>query len=515
MLFSYLGQNFMTTLSSRLLKNIFSNWATLVTTIVLAFFVSPILVNQLGAEMYGTWVLIVSLTGFFTVLDFGINSAVVRYVSKYYEEGDQRSLSQIVASALCLFTLVALVFLLFALVFFSDFIALFNLSELSKDIVKTAFVIIVIDLAINLIFGVFQATLCGLHQFLKVNAISITINIVKNAVIVYLLYQGHSILTLAIIQLCATLATYSAQVFVVVKQQRVQLSYAHVNRKSIGLICNYSVYSFLIAIAAKLLFYSDSVVISSVLEVSKVTFYAIPVMLCQYLEKLVWAIIAVLVPIISGNDSEEGQGKNKQMYGVATRYVLILCCPVFVVLFSSGESFLSLWMGNNFGDKTEGVFMVLLFGYIFYLAQLPSHGILKGLSKHNFLAYMMLTEAVVNLVLSITLAKYYGIWGVAVGTVIPLFISNLIVLPWWTCRLLNISYFGYLYQNILKPLSIGVLVLISYQLVSLEVSGFIALIVNATATLLASVLLSTVIMERHHLDLIIKRFRKKTCGTVQ
>ena len=64
----------------RIIENIFSNWAGLLVSVAIAFVVSPIIVNTLGKEIYGIWTLIVSVTSYFTVLDFGVSTAIVRYV---------------------------------------------------------------------------------------------------------------------------------------------------------------------------------------------------------------------------------------------------------------------------------------------------------------------------------------------------------------------------------------------------------------------------------------------------
>ena len=53
----------------RLITNIFSNWANLVVVALIAFLVSPIIVHRLGNDLYGAWVLIISITAYFTVLE--------------------------------------------------------------------------------------------------------------------------------------------------------------------------------------------------------------------------------------------------------------------------------------------------------------------------------------------------------------------------------------------------------------------------------------------------------------
>ena len=67
----------------KIIVNIFSNWTNLIILVGIAFIVSPIMVHRLGNEFYGIWTLIVSVTGYFSVLDFGVNTAIVRFISMY------------------------------------------------------------------------------------------------------------------------------------------------------------------------------------------------------------------------------------------------------------------------------------------------------------------------------------------------------------------------------------------------------------------------------------------------
>jgi O-antigen/teichoic acid export membrane protein len=197
-----------------------------------------------------------------------------------------------------------------------------------------------------------------------------------------------------------------------------------ITSSSFKTIYNYSLYIFIIAVAMKLLFYTDSIIIGIYLETEQVTFYAIPTMILQYLEQFVWAFIAVLLPIISGLEALGNKKANSSIYQLGTKYALLGCSPIFLVLFVAGDDFIGLWMGAEYKEQSGEVMHILLIGYIFFLAQLTAHGILKGLSKHKILAVLLSAEALFNLGLSQYLAPIYGINGVAMGTVIPLIVIN-------------------------------------------------------------------------------------------
>ena len=233
----------------------------------------------------------------------------------------------------------------------------------------------------------------------------------------------------------------------------------------------------------KLLFYTDSIIIGIYLETEQVTFYAIPTMILQYLEQFVWAFIAVLLPIISGLEALGNKKANSSIYQLGTKYALLGCSPIFLVLFVAGDDFIGLWMGAEYKEQSGEVMHILLIGYIFFLAQLTAHGILKGLSKHKILAVLLSAEALFNLGLSQYLAPIYGINGVAMGTVIPLIVINVFLLPLFTCRQLKINYFSYVARSYLVPLGSLFLFLVLLTIIDFRVDTFLDLIILSLLTL--------------------------------
>ena len=68
-------------------------------------------------------------------------------------------------------------------------------------------------------------------------------------------------------------------------------------------------------------------------------------------------------------------------------------------------------------------------------------------------------EGVLNLGLSILLARKYGILGVAIGTAVPMLIVKVILQPWYTLREAGISVRDYLSNSILPPALVAALTL--------------------------------------------------------
>ena len=72
--------------------------------------------------------------------------------------------------------------------------------------------------------------------------------------------------------------------------------------------------------------------------------------------------------------------------------------------------------------------------------------------KLNGVVAMSVVEALLNLVLSIVLVRYYGILGVAFGTALAGVLTSGWYVIWFTSRELRMSVFEYLARGLVPPL---------------------------------------------------------------
>ena len=119
-----------------------------------------------------------------------------------------------------------------------------------------------------------------------------------------------------------------------------------------------------------------------------------------------------------------------------------------VMLFSGiaiyGQDFIIRWIGRDYA-QIPTVILILVPAYLLSACQRPSMSILFALSRHRVLAYILVAEGLVNLLLSILLVHPYGIVGVAAGTAIPSIINYTVVMPLYVCHHIKMSsrsYYG-------------------------------------------------------------------------
>jgi len=70
--------------------------------------------------------------------------------------------------------------------------------------------------------------------------------------------------------------------------------------------------------------------------------------------------------------------------------------------------------------------------------------LLLSTARHRMLAVLGLADALLNVILSVVLVQRIGLPGVALGTLIALSVSNGVIIPAYTCRLVGTRFTSYL-----------------------------------------------------------------------
>src|SRR5205814_5968169 len=107
--------------------------------------------------------------------------------------------------------------------------------------------------------------------------------------------------------------------------------------------------------------------------------------------------------------------------------------PIGVALIFMGDLLVKAWVGPDFSGSVV-VLQLLALTVIARVGSAVSGTVLKGAGAHQFVAYANVATAVVNLALSIVLAHWLGLAGVALGTLVPVCITCMFVIFPAGCR---------------------------------------------------------------------------------
>jgi len=441
---------------SRLLPNAFANWGALVFVAAVSFVLAPVVVNSLGTTAYGIWSLLVATVGYLGLLDFGIRGAVTRYVAQHLAVADDESVARVAGAAMLLFVLLGVIAMVFALLVAGFAGRWFDIPAGLLGDARLALGIAGLTVATTLVGAVYGGIVTGLERFDLSSAVEIVITTVRSVAIYALLKAGYGIVSLALIYLASAIL-YGILMRMIVARllPRLRLVWTTSARESMRELLTFSMRLSAIHALGVIIFYTDSFVIASALPVGAVGVYAIAGNLMDQTRKVVSALSKMFTPRVSAMYAVGDPGIVNAILDGA-RYASLVALPMAAVLLLRGESFVSLWIGPEYGPQTGAV--IRCFSMVLWVgaARAIAGAAIIGAGMPGRLITMFAFEAVANLALSVVLVGRLGLVGVAIGTLVPALIVSVALVPKNLHRCLDVPVSDYLMQALLLP-SVAVL----------------------------------------------------------
>jgi len=428
-------------------------WFELLLTSALGFFVSPYVVHHLGSITYGVWVLVGSVVSYMALLDLGIRGAVVRFVSADQPLGLHDEASKAVSAALWFRIWLGGVVLVAAGVISSIATRIFHIPPELYTATRIVILLTGTNLALSLTYSVFSGVLNALHRFDLLSIAAIGQSFLNAAGTVILLGRGYSIVAIALWQLGVGFvngAFLCRAAFKVYPELR--LIFRIPGRDLIQKFGSYSLFLFVTAIASQVIYYSDNVVIGAFLPMTAVTFYALGFAPTQYLNRIISSLSVTFLPAASNLAAQGETEQLRRLLIQGTRAVMAVALPIEIGLFFRGKTFISLWMGPQYGEPSGRILQVLVLSWFFIAGNSCAGNIVYGLSKHKAFAIGSIFEAVANLSLSIFLVRRWGVIGVAWGTTLAGLTTNGFIWPRYVAKLLDVPLRRYLLQSWARPI---------------------------------------------------------------
>ena len=422
-------------------RSVLSNWFAIAASMAVAFFLSPFLVHRLGNVDYGVWVLAISSVSYLGLLDLGLRNSVTMFVSKGHATGDHEGASEVLSAALWVRIQLGGLVLLLCGGFAVIFPLMFKVPAALASDARVVVLLMGLNFAIYMSIGVFGGVLSALNRYDLYTLVVLTQLTLRVIGIVWVLRTGHGIVAIACCELFA--ATVGNILFVYVARRiypELTIRLKKPKWEVLKKIWSYSVYVFLVMVAIQLIYQTDNLVVGAFVSASAVTFYSIGNSLCRYTQQLVGAMTATFTPAASTYDATGDASSLRALYYNGTRATMAVSLPVLVTLIFRGDNFIGVWMGPQYSRTSGTVLAILATALLFSLPNTPASSIAFGVEKHKKVAMWAIGEAIANLTLSISLALIFGLYGVAIGTLVPSLAVNLILWPRYVSHLVGISY---------------------------------------------------------------------------
>lgn len=427
------------------------SYVTIFLTTTIAIVYTPVMLRYLGQGEYGLKSLAGSVVSYLGLLNLGIGSAMVRYITKYKVNGDMKMVNSVMSLFLSVFTGLAVIAMSIGAFLIFNVDGLFADSLTSEDFRKMQILmaLMTFNIALGMVSSVFYAVIMAYERFILMKVQGLICSILNPLIMLPLLIFGYKAIGMTIAETAFNLLN---TVFVIVysfKFLKVRLSFHKFEKSFLLELFGFSFFVLLAMIVDKVYWGTDQFILGAVSGTIAVAIYSVGSSFTTYFMSFSTAITGLFLPRLTEmNERQASNDEYTELFIKVGRVQFIILCLVlggFIVL---GKQFIILWAGVEY-TQAYYIALVILIPFIVPLIQNLGLQLLYARNKHKFRSLLLFTFAIANVVFSIPAAKMYGGLGCAVITGLSFIAGQILILNWYYYRKigLNIPLF---WKNIFK-----------------------------------------------------------------
>lgn len=394
---------------------------------------TPIMLSLLGKNEFGLYSLATSIIGYLGLFNFGFSGSYMRFYSRYKAKNDEVGIARLNGMFLSIFIVIALITLLagIVLVYYSDFILGSKLTNEELAIGKILLIILVLNMCLSLPATVFYVYITAHERFVFQKIMGLIQVVVGPLTILPILMLGYGSIGMVTVTTLLTIIINVANMFFCFKKLNIQFSFRNLDFSLLKEMSIFSSFIFINVLIDQINWSVDNYILGRVKGTSSVAVYSIGAALNKYYMSIAAIIASVFIPQVNRMVVERDD--NTELLGVMIRtgriqfIVLSLIASGFIIF---GRTFINLWVGNDY-ENAYFIGLILIISATVPFIQSIGIEIQRAKNKHKFRSIAYLIIAIVNITISIPLAKMFGGIGCAIGTGFSLIVGNGLIMNWY------------------------------------------------------------------------------------
>ncbi len=403
-------------LSSQLRRNMASGVAvTVINTVVLAV-AYPLYLHFLGYEQYGIWLVLSTVISFAQLGNLGINHAVTKLVAEEYGRADIHAVEEYVSSAMVILTLSGALVVAIVIIFREPLIASFRISEENARTATWLLPYVAVLSAYVFIVQAVNATLSGLGRMDWANCTQMGGRAAAVLISAILLFQGRGIVSLFLGSLFSCVFTHVTNLVLIRRVAHIRfLHVGCVNPQRVRRLLNFGAPMVGGSMVAMLVVPFNRLMLSRYAGIASISLYEIGYQATMQVRGLLESALRALLPEVSRMGADSSEAAKRRIVRLrqrATRLVLIIGLPVYVVLMLFAPVLFRLWLGNQYLPSITSLFRVMAVGGFASLVGVPAFYVLMGSGRVGACFGGFAIPAVFNAVYLAGLAVLFGGLGI-------------------------------------------------------------------------------------------------------
>ncbi len=389
----------------------------------LSTFISlPLTVRYLGPERYGIWVVTVTITGWISMMEFGITDTLTNTIAETHATADRQKAARYTTNAL----MIALCFasVLFALgaigwnrVDWSGFFKVTHAVHLSE--IRNTLAIACSLTVLTPLCTIGVKILSGYQQTHVANMVTAIGAVLSMAGLLVGMYLGFN---MPLLFLCSsgftTLSGLSLLLWVVlIGKPWLRPRVRHLDSLVARQLFSTGAPFFLIRIAGIVVFGTDNLVISHFLGADQVTPYSVTMRVVTYAQFIPSLMFASLWAAYAEAHARGDGQWIRRTYAHALRFNVAIILALLAILAVCGRWLIGIWAGQAAVPSETLLLAMSVWTIILGITGLQSC-LLGGIGRTRIQSYAAIATGVINLILAVVLVQAIGAIGAVTATIL-------------------------------------------------------------------------------------------------
>ncbi len=468
--------------SRQIKKGAMLSYTAIALNLAITFLYTPWMKNQIGLADYGLYTLATSFISMF-MLDFGIGSAVARFVAKYRAEGNINGVNNVLGLVYKLYMIIdgAIFAVLLAVFFFLDSIYKgLTPDELEKF--KILYCIVAGFSLFSFPFSPLSGVLNAYEKFVALKLSDMFHKLFSVLLIVIALLNNLGVVLIVTCNAISGIATIFIKLYLIKRKTPVKTNFKAWDKAQLKEVAGFSVWTSLIGIAQRLTYNIAPSILGNVSDSTQIALYSPASAIAGYFYTFAVAINGLFLPTISRKIANKKEDDILPLMIYVGRFQVVVLGLMYVGFWVVGKEFMTLWMGVEFEPSYYCVLLLALPTIFEYSQQIANTTIIAK-NKVKTQSLVMFSTSILNIIISPILSGKYGVYGVSIAIVIAALI-NVVVMNVIYKKVLGINVFEFYrkcYLTIAVPIVAGIL-LSTFVTDFIAIGGWIGLIIKAVIT---------------------------------
>lgn len=395
---------------------VFFSYFSIVAKLLSGILYTPIILKSLGQSEYGVYSLCLSFTGYLTIFNAGMNAAYVRFYVQAREK-ESYNTEKINGMFLKIFALLGTIGMLGGLLLSLFAEPLFGARILPAEyaILKKSFVVLAFLTLFTSVNALFSSAIIAHEKFIVGKIVDLLHTVILPVVTIPLLLAGGGSIVVLLVNLAFTGAMLIFNAVYAVRKLDFHAELSAADGVFLRSVAVFAGFIALQGVMDQLNWQVDKLLLARFKGADEVAVYSVGSQFNSYFMILAGAVGNVFITEINRLVAHKDEKALSSLFVRVSRILAQLVVLIMSGFIVFGRPFISRWAGAEYGNSYY-VGILLMLPITVAASQWLGQDIARAKNMHKVQILINFAVCVLNLLVSIPLARRYGAIGSAFGT---------------------------------------------------------------------------------------------------